>query len=58
MPFIDNNFNVMHSLTPREIIVTDTIVISGIFCVDPAAVNVNYLAPEELDESLAVSTDP
>jgi hypothetical protein len=40
-----NNFNILFSLSPSEIIVKDSLYISSVFCINRGEVNIDYLAP-------------
>jgi hypothetical protein len=40
-----NNFNILFSLSPSEIIVKDSLYVSSVFCINRGEVNIDYLAP-------------
>ena len=53
MMIIDDSFYVLHSLSPKHIFIKDRVIISSVFCVNSNHINVNYMAPEELDADLS-----
>jgi hypothetical protein len=58
MGLIDGELNTLHSLRPRHIIFKDNnFVVSSALCLNRAATNPNYLAPEELDPSIVIAQD-
>ena len=57
MSFIINNFNILHSLSPKQILIKDNILVSSLFCINPQEINISYLSPEEIDVTLSEKMD-
>lgn len=51
--FVRSTLHPASSLCPAHLVLRETVAISSVFCLNASRTNVQYLAPEELDPSLA-----